>query len=39
MIRQGTIIDLDKDQNAYVIRFDKLPTPRTIATRVLLKRL
>jgi DNA helicase-2/ATP-dependent DNA helicase PcrA len=39
LLGQGTILDLDKDHNAYVIRFDKLSTPRTIATRVPLKRL
>ncbi|MBR4658000.1 MAG: UvrD-helicase domain-containing protein [Clostridia bacterium] len=30
----GKVIDIDKDHNAYVIKFDMLPTPRTIAFRV-----
>ena len=34
----GTVLDLDQDNNAYVIQFDTLPTPRTIAFRVKLKR-
>jgi DNA helicase-2/ATP-dependent DNA helicase PcrA len=34
----GTVLDLDKDNNAYVIQFDTLPTPRTIAFRVKLTR-
>ena len=34
----GTVLDLDQDNNAYVIQFDTLPTPRTIAFRVKLTR-
>ena len=34
---QGSILDIDTDKNAYVIQFDKLMTPRTIAFRVKLK--
>ena len=30
----GKVIDIDKEHNAYVIKFDMLPTPRTIAFRV-----
>lgn len=34
---QGSILDIDTDKNAYVIQFDKLMTPRTIAFRVKLR--
>ncbi len=34
LIGAGTVIDIDADHDAYVVRFDALPTPRTISFRV-----
>ncbi|MBR3038367.1 MAG: UvrD-helicase domain-containing protein [Clostridia bacterium] len=34
LIGAGTVIDIDTDHDAYVVRFDALPTPRTISFRV-----
>ena len=34
LIGKGTVIDIDTDHDAYVVRFDTLPTPRTISFRV-----
>ena len=34
MLGEGTVLEVDADHDAYVIQFDILPTPRTIAFRV-----
>ena len=34
LIGAGTVIDVDTEHDAYVVRFDSLPTPRTISFRV-----
>lgn len=34
MLGKGTVLEVDADHDAYVIQFDILPTPRTIAFRV-----
>lgn len=31
---EGTILDIDKDKSAYIIKFDSIETPRTISFRV-----
>ena len=36
---EGTVLSVDEEKRAFVIRFDKMETPRTIAARVKLERL
>ena len=35
----GTVVETGRDQNAYIIRFDDLPTPRKISVKAKLERL
>ena len=35
----GTVVDVDRDKQAHVIRFDSMPTPRSISLRVKLTRI
>jgi len=35
----GTVIDVDTDKGAHVIRFDGIPTPRSISFRSKLEKL
>ena len=34
MLGEGTMLEVDTDHGAYLVQFDSLPTPRTIAFRV-----
>ena len=36
---EGTVLSVDEEKRAFVIRFDNMETPRTIAARVKLERL
>jgi len=36
---EGTVIDLDMDKNAHIIKFDSMDTPRMISFRVKLEKL
>ncbi len=39
MFGEGTVLELDTDRSAHVVKFDSMPTPRTISFRARLERI